>query len=682
MNTLKKYKYRLNNLDCANCANKIEERLKKENNLSDVVVNFSSLTLSFMSNDDIKIEDISNIVTKIEPEVVVTKIDEEAKETKKNYNLIRLIFGIIIALLGLYVNFNNEIINKILVIASYVILLYRTFKVAFKMLIKSHTINENALITISAIGAYFVDKQMEGLMVITLYEIGKILEEKAVNNSRNSIKDLMNIKQDFANKVVVDKTKVINVEDVKINDILIIKKGEKIPVDGVVIEGETKLNLFSLTGESDLVNKKENDEVLSGSINEGKVIKIKATKLFNDSTVSKILSLIEDATDKKSKTETFVAKMAKYYTPIVLIISVITFICFILFTDLTTYESIYRALVFLVISCPCAIAISVPLSYFTGIGVSSKNGILVKGSNYLDLLSRVNKIVFDKTGTLTSGAFKVTSFNLLDSSYSEDYILKLYALGENLSNHPIAKSIMNYVNIDVNEKVKNHKEIEGLGVSYTYDDKKIKIGNNKMFDIKDDGSLNIYLSIDDKIVSSLTINDGIKEGVENTLSELFKKGIETYMFTGDSKENALSISEKLNIDKVYYELLPTEKYEKLEELLNDKDVVAFIGDGINDAPSLKRADIGISMGSIGSSSAIEASDIVIMDDDISKINKAISISNKVKRIIKENLVFSIGVKILILVLSAIGIANMWQAVFADVGVTIISILNTLRIMKK
>lgn len=682
MNILKKYKYRLNNLGCANCANKIEERLKKENNLSDVVVNFSSLTLSFMSNDDIKIEDISNIVTKIEPEVVVTKIDEEVKETKKNYNLIRLIIGVIIALLGLYVNFNNEIINKILIIVSYVILLYRTLKIAVKMLIKSHTINENALITISAIGAYFVDKQMEGLMVITLYEIGKILEEKAVNNSRNSIKDLMNIKQDFANKVVGDKTKVINVEDVKINDILIIKKGEKIPVDGIVVEGETKLNLFSLTGESDLVNKKENDEVLSGSINEGKVIKIKATKLFNDSTVSKILSLIEDATDKKSKTETFVAKMAKYYTPIVLIISVITFICFILFTDLTTYESIYRALVFLVISCPCAIAISVPLSYFTGIGVSSKNGILVKGSNYLDLLSRVNKIVFDKTGTLTSGTFKVTSFNLLDSSYSEDYILKLYALGENLSNHPIAKSIMNYVNIDVNEKVKNHKEIEGLGVSYTYDDKKIKIGNNKMFDLKDDGSLNIYLSIDDKIVSSLTINDGIKEGVENTLSELSKKGIETYMFTGDSKENALSISEKLNIDKVYYELLPTEKYEKLEELLNDKDVVAFIGDGINDAPSLKRADIGISMGSIGSSSAIEASDIVIMDDDISKINKAISISNKVKRIIKENLVFSIGVKVLILILSTIGIANMWQAVFADVGVTIISILNTLRIMKK
>ena len=682
MNILKKYKYRLNNLDCANCANKIEERLKKENNLSDVVVNFSSLTLSFMSNDDIKIEDISDIVTKIEPEVVVTKIDEEVKETKKNYNLIRLIIGVIIALLGLYVDFNNEIINKILIISSYVILLYRTFKVAVKMLIKSHTINENALITISSIGAYFVDKQMEGLMVIILYEIGKILEEKAVNNSRNSIKDLMNIKQEFANKVVGDKTKVINVEDVKINDILIIKKGEKIPVDGIVIEGETKLNLFSLTGESDLVNKKENDEVLSGSINEGKVIKIKATKLFNDSTVSKILSLIEDATDKKSKTETFVAKMAKYYTPIVLIISVITFICFILFTDLTTYESIYRALVFLVISCPCAIAISVPLSYFTGIGVSSKNGILVKGSNYLDLLSRVNKIVFDKTGTLTNGAFKVTSFNLLDSSYSEDYILKLYALGENLSNHPIAKSIMNYVNIDVNEKVKNHKEIEGLGVSYTYDDKKIKIGNNKMFNLKDDGSLNIYLSIDDKIVSSLTINDGIKEGVENTLNELSKKGIETYMFTGDSKENALSISEKLNIDKVYYELLPTEKYEKLEELLNDKDVVAFIGDGINDAPSLKRADIGISMGSIGSSSAIEASDIVIMDDDISKINKAISISNKVKRIIKENLVFSLGVKILILVLSAIGIANMWQAVFADVGVTIISILNTLRIMKK
>lgn len=679
---MKKYKYRLNNLDCANCANKIEERLKKENNLSNVVVNFSSLTLSFESNDDIKIETICDIVTKIEPDVVVSKINEEVKENNKNYNLIRLIIGIIIALLGLYVNFNNEIINKVLVIVSYIILLYRTFKVAVKMLIKSHTINENALITISSIGAYFVNKQMEGLMVIVLYEIGKILEEKAVNNSRNSIKDLMNIKQDFANKVNGDKTEVINVEDVRINDVLIIKKGEKVPVDGIIIEGETKLNLFSLTGESDLVNKNENDEVLSGSINEGKVIKIRATKLFNDSTVSKILSLIEDATDKKSKTETFVTKISKYYTPIVLILSVITFICFIFFTNLTTYESIYRALVFLVISCPCAIAISVPLSYFTGIGVSSKNGILVKGSNYLDLLSKVNKIVFDKTGTLTSGAFEIIGFNLLDNSYNEDYILKLYALGESLSNHPIAKSIMNYVNIDANEKIKNHKEIEGKGISYTYDDKKIKIGNNKMFNLKDDGSLNIYLSIDEKIVSFLTINDGMKEGVENTLNELSKKNIEIYMFTGDSKENALFISKKLNIDKVYYELLPTEKYEKLEELLNDNDVVAFIGDGINDAPSLKRADIGISMGSIGSSSAIEASDIVIMDDDISKINKAISISNKVKRIIRENLVFSIGIKILILVLSTLGIANMWQAVFADVGVTIISILNTLRIMKK
>lgn len=679
---MKKYKYRLNNLDCANCANKIEERLKKEKNLENVVVNFSSLTLSFSSNDDIKMENINNIVTKIEPEVVVTDIKENSA-VNKNYNLIRLIIGIIVAILGLYVDFNNSIVNKILIILSYIILLYRTFKVAIKMLVKSHTINENLLITVSSVGAYFVEKQMEGLMVIILYEIGKILEEKAVNNSRKSIKDLMNIKQDFANRIKNNKTEIINVEDVKIGDILLIKKGEKVPVDGVVIEGSTKLNLFSLTGESDLLFVKENNEILSGSINEKDVIKIKATKLFFDSTVSKILSLIEDATDKKSKTETFVAKMAKYYTPIVLIISLLTFIFLILFTDLSAYESIYRALVFLVISCPCAIAISVPLSYFTGIGVSSKNGILVKGSNYLDLLSSVNKIVFDKTGTLTSGAFNVTDFKMLNKDYDEDYILELYTLGESLSNHPIAKSIVNFTGISIdNKNVKDYKELEGLGISYTYDSKKIKIGNNKLFNMKNDEGLNIYLSIDDVIISCITINDGIKENVFETLKELKNKNIETYMFTGDSKENAISISHKLNIDNVYYELLPTEKYEKLEELLTKENVVAFIGDGINDAPSLKRADIGISMGSIGSSSAIEASDIVIMDDDISKINKAISISNKVKRIIKENLIFSIGVKILILILSVFGVANMWQAVFADVGVTIISILNTLRIMKK
>lgn len=679
---MKKYKYRLNNLDCANCANKIEERLKKEKNLENVVVNFSSLTLSFSSNDDIKMENINNIVTKIEPEVVVTDIKENST-VKKNYNLIRLIIGIIVAILGLYVDFNNSIVNKILIILSYIILLYRTFKVAIKMLVKSHTINENLLITVSSVGAYFVEKQMEGLMVIILYEIGKILEEKAVNNSRKSIKDLMDIKQDFANRIKNNKTEIINVEDVKIGDILLIKKGEKVPVDGVVIEGSTKLNLFSLTGESDLLFVKENNEILSGSINEKDVIKIKATKLFFDSTVSKILSLIEDATDKKSKTETFVAKMAKYYTPIVLIISLLTFIFLILFTDLSAYESIYRALVFLVISCPCAIAISVPLSYFTGIGVSSKNGILVKGSNYLDLLSSVNKIVFDKTGTLTSGAFNVTDFKMLNKDYDEDYILELYTLGESLSNHPIAKSIVNFTGISIdNKNVKDYKELEGLGISYTYDSKNIKIGNNKLFNMKNDEGLNIYLSIDDVVISCITINDGIKENVFETLKELKNKNVETYMFTGDSKENAISISHKLNIDNVYYELLPTEKYEKLEELLTKENVVAFIGDGINDAPSLKRADIGISMGSIGSSSAIEASDIVIMDDDISKINKAISISNKVKRIIKENLIFSIGIKILILILSVFGVANMWQAVFADVGVTIISILNTLRIMKK
>lgn len=678
---MKKYRYKLNNLDCANCANKIEVRLKKEKNLKDVVVNFSNLTLSFKSESDIKKEYISNIVKSIEPDVNILDLSENIDN--KNYNLLRLILGIVFALFSFILK-DYKVISELMLIISYIILLYRTFKNALKMLIKSKTINENALITISSIGAYLIDEKMEGLMVIALYEIGKILEEKAVNKSRKSIKDLMNISQNYANKVNSNSIDEINVENVKIDDILLVKKGEKIPVDGIVIEGESNLDLSALTGESEVVIVNKNDNVLSGSINLGEVIKIKATKLYIDSTVSKILSLIEEASDKKSKTENFVAKASRYYTPIVLTISVITFIILILFSNLTTYESIYRSLTFLVISCPCAIAISVPLSYFTSIGVSSKYGVLVKGSNYLDLISSVNKIVFDKTGTLTNGAFKVYEFNIIDNSFNKDYILDIYAKVESMSNHPIAKSIVSYTNKNIdNNDVKNYKEIEGLGVCAKIKKDIIKIGNAKFFDDKlDDDKGKIYLSINDKIVSSMKISDGIKDNVIESINKFNKMNIDLYMFTGDSKENALAISNKLGIKNTFYSLLPNEKYEKLEELIKDDNVVAFIGDGINDAPSLKRADIGISMGSIGSSSAIEASDIVIMDDDISKIVKAINISKYTKMIIKQNLIFALTTKILILILSALGIANMWQAVFADVGVTIISILNTLRIMKR
>lgn len=678
---MKKYKYKLNNLDCANCANKIEVRLKREKNLRDVVVNFSNLTLSFKSENDIEKDYISNIVKSIEPDVGILDLSENIES--KNYNLLRLVIGLMFASLSFILK-DYKMLSEVLLIISYIILLYRTFKNAIKILIKSKTINENALITISAVGAYLIDSKMEGLMVITLYEIGKILEEKAVNKSRRSISNLMDISQNYANKVNNKTIEKINVEDVKIGDILLVKKGEKIPVDGTLVEGESNLDLSALTGESESVIVRKNDNVLSGSINLGEIIKIKATKLYTDSTVSKILELIEEATDKKSKTENFVSKASRYYTPIVLIISIITFIVLTLFTNLIMYESIYRALTFLVISCPCAIAISVPLSYFTAIGVSSKHGVLVKGSNYLDLLSNINKIVFDKTGTLTNGSFKVEEFNILDDSFDKEYITDIYAKVESMSNHPIAKSIVKYINKDINNNdVKNYKEVLGLGVSAKIKKDEIKIGNSRFFNNKlDDDKGKIYLGINDKIISSIVISDGIKDNVLESINRFNKMNIDLYMFTGDSKENALSISNRLGIKNVFYSLLPNEKYEKLEELLSDNNVVAFIGDGINDAPSLKRADVGISMGSIGSSSAIEASDIVIMDDDISKIVKAINISKYTKMIIKQNLIFALTTKILILILSAVGIANMWQAVFADVGVTIISILNTLRIMKK
>lgn len=678
---MKKYKYKLNNLDCANCANKIEVTLKKEKKLDDVVVNFSNLTLSFKSDDIIKKEYISNIVRSVEPEVDVLDLNENIEN--KNYNVLRLFIGLIFFGLNFILK-KYIVISEVMLILSYIILLYRTFKNAVKMLIKSKSINENALITISSIGAYLIDEKIEGLMVIILYEIGKILEEKAVNKSRKSISDLMNISQNYANKITGNKTEKINVEEVKIGDILLVKKGEKVPVDGVIIEGTSKLDLAALTGESESVIVKENENILSGSINIGEVIKIKATKLYTDSTVSKILSLIEEASDKKSKTENFVSKASRFYTPAVLLISILTFIILTLFTELGIYESIYRALTFLVISCPCAIAISVPLSYFTGVGLSSKYGILVKGSNYLDLLSKTNKIVFDKTGTLTSGSFKVEEFNILDSNYDKDYILDIYLKIESMSNHPIAKSIVNYVNKTIsNNEVKDYKEVEGCGLSARIKNDIIKIGNSKFFDsVVDNDKGKIYLSINDKIVSSIKISDGIKDNVIEAISELNKMNIDLHMFTGDSKENAYAISKKLGIKNVSYSLLPNEKYEKLEKLINEENTVVFIGDGINDAPSLKRADIGISMGSIGQESAIEASDIVIMDDDIKKIVKAINISKYTRKIIKQNLVFALTTKVLILILSAVGIANMWQAVFADVGVTIISILNTLRIMKR
>ena len=673
---MKKYKYNINNLDCANCAREIEEQLNKNKNFKNAVVNFNTKKISYTSEKEYTIKELNDIIKKIEPDAFIS---EEEIKIKKQYHLKVLIIAIIILLLGYFLQI-PKYLKITMYLISYTLLLYRTTINAIKLLIKSKTINENALITISSLGALLIGEVNEGAMVITLYTIGKLLEEKAINNSRKSIKDLIDIKQPIANKKENNQIISIPVEQIKINDLLVVKKGEKIPVDSIVIKGTTLLDTSALTGESELVEIKEQDQVLSGSINQGKIIEIKAQKIFEDSTVAKILELLESATDKKTKTETTISKISKIYTPTVIILALLVIFLLPLF-QIPFQESIYRGLTFLVISCPWAIAISVPLSYFTGIGVSSKNGILVKGSNYLDNLSNTKNIIFDKTGTLTNAAFEVTEIKVLDKNYTKEQIIDILVKGESLSNHPIATSIIKLKKDKINNKdIKNFQEIEGKGITFELNNKKIAIGNKKLCNCEEETTL--HLNIDNKHIASITINDGIKQGAKKTIEDLKKLNIKTYMFTGDKKQIALEIAKKLDIDEIKYEMLPTDKFENYEKVAKNQEITIFVGDGINDAPVLKRSDIGISMGNIGTDSAIEASDIVIMKDDLEKIPLAINISKYTKHIIKQNLIFAITVKLSILLLSIFGLANMWFAVFADTGVTLLTIINTLRIIKK
>lgn len=677
-----KYKYKIENLDCANCAKKIEEHLNKDKNLSNVSCNFSKLSLTFDTTltKDVK-KYISKLVKEVEPDVTILELNESLEsKIKLKQDLSILIIGIILFLLSVLFK-NNDIISLILSILSLITLLHKTTIKAIKMLIKSHTLNENMLISISCVGAFIIGKYSEGIMVILLYQIGKILENLALNNSRKSISNLMDIKPDYANVYRSNEIIKIDPSEVKTGEIIVVKKGEKIPLDGIIVKGDSKINNSSLTGESELITVKEKDEVLSGTINMGNIIEIKVTKNYENSTVSKILDLVENASNRKAKTENFVSHAAKIYTPIVLILALLVFILFPILFNYTYKEALNISLTYLVISCPCAIAISVPLSYFSGIGLSSKNGILIKGSDYLDNLRKLNTIIFDKTGTITTGNFEDLDLTILNNKYSQTEIIDLYLKGESLSNHPIGKSIISYYHKKINNKdITNFKEISGKGVSYELNNSKIKIGSSEFVNTKEEKG--IFLKLNKDVIAKIELKDKIKDNSSKVISELKKLNIKTMMFTGDKKEIALNIANKVNIDEVKYELLPNEKYSELQKEMNkDNNLVGFVGDGINDAPSIVAANIGFSMGNIGSSSAIEASDVVIVDDDIDKIRKAILISKYTTKIIKQNLIFSIGIKILILILSTLNITSMAAAVFADTGVTLITILNTTRILK-
>lgn len=706
---MKSYKYTLEGLDCAACAKKVEDEIANTEGYEDVVVNFSTLKLTFKTDKPSPKKEITKLVQKLEPDVEVLEDGEKIKEKEEHNELdiVRIIVGLIIYAIALIVS-KSTLITNILTIIAFVILLYKTAKKGFKQLFKNKVLDENMLIVVSAIGAYLVGKNSEGLMVITLYEIGKILESKAVNKTRKSISDLMNIKPEYANLKKGEEWEQVTPDKVKIGDIILVKTGEKIPLDGIVIKGNSQIDNSALTGESKLIEVSENSKVLSGSINTNGLIEVKVEQTYENSTVSQILNLVENATDKKAKTETFVSKAAKIYTPVVMGLALLVAIFMPLIIAGVTYkESIYKALIFLVISCPCSIAISVPLSYFSGIGKASKKGILIKGSDYLDGIKDIKEIIFDKTGTITTGNFSVSEIQAIDEKYTKQDVLKYFAMGEKNSNHPIAKSILKkYLklvrkddneilneNKDKNEQknlkienVENFEEVSGKGIQYQYEGKTIKIGNAEFTNADKENIVGtvLYLNIDGNVVGKIVLTDEIKPSAKETMEQLHKLGINTKMFTGDKKEIAEKIAKDVGIKVVKSEMLPQDKYNELDTIIAKRDEhqkVAFVGDGINDSPVLARADVGISMGGIGSSSAIEASDVVIMTDELSKIVDAIEVSKNTNKIIKQNLIFSIGVKILTLVLSLLGVADMWQAVFADVGVTLITIFNTLRILK-
>lgn len=672
---LKNYKYYLENLDCANCAKKIENAISEDERFQNVIVNFNTLTISFKTALDNPFNEIFKIIKRVEPDVFV--YTERQDTSKQDLELFRFILALI--LLGISLLIPNAIIKEVLLVISYLLLLYKTFIKAIKKIMKSHNVDENALICISAIGAYILGEHMEGLMVLLLYVLGKILEDKAVNKSRNSIKDLVELKASYANLKTNKRLTKVKSENLKIGDLIVVKKGELIPVDGIVTSGTTKVDTSGLTGEATLRDILEKDQVLSGYINKGEIIEVEVTHTYYDSTAYKILELTLNATNNKAKTETFVSKIAEFYTPIVLIIAVVIGLFLPLVSTVTYQDSIYRALTFLVISCPCAIAISVPLSYFAGIGMSSKKKVLVKGSNYLDALTKCDTICFDKTGTLTTGSLELKQINVYNKEYTEEDILYLASLGEAYSNHPIAKLILsaNHKKLDT-LKVKKFEEIEGKGIEFEYENNRIKVGSANFCKTKKEG--NIFISVNDEVIGGFIFDDHVKENANRVINTLKSLGLKTYMFTGDNDTFAKMVASNTGIDEYKAELLPDEKFRELKNLQKDHQVI-FVGDGINDAPSLVASDIGISMGSIGSNSAIEASDIVIMNDDLESIPTMLYIANKTKKIILMNLIFSIGIKILILLLAMFGIAHMAAAVFADTGVTLLAILNSLRILK-
>lgn len=702
--------YVLQGLCCANCGAKIENAVKNQNGVIDASVNIMSTTLKAEIADNFSeniTTTIEKIVHKYEPDIVVIDKDNGSNAQKltatsyksEKIKMTMIIIGAAILAIGLILenHFNvNTYVEITIYLISYMILGGEVVWSAIKNIFKGQIFNENFLMSIATLGALIIGDFPEAVSVMLFYQVGEYFQEAAVRNSKKSIADLMDIRPDFAHLKRNGKIVKVSPEAVAIGDIIVVKPGEKIPLDGIILEGDTMIDATALTGESVPRKSTVSDMVLSGCINKNGVITVEVTKTFGESTVAKIIDLVENASSKKAKTENFITVFSRYYTPVVVILATLLSIIPPLFWGGVWSEWVNRGLIFLVISCPCALVVSIPLSFFGGIGKASKNGVLIKGSNYLEALNNVDIVVFDKTGTLTKGEFNVTKI-LPFNGFSEDALLEIAAQAEKFSNHPIALSIQKEYGKEINKKsITNYTEIAGCGISATINGKRVLAGNQKLMETENISLNNmtnfsvigttVNIAVENILAGCIVISDEIKEDSHKAIKSLKNKGIKkTVMLTGDHSQIANAIASELGIDEVYSGLLPNEKVEKVEILSDQKNKngkLAFVGDGINDAPVLARADIGIAMGGLGSDAAIEAADVVLMTDEPSKLAEAIDIAKATKRIVWQNIIFALGIKGVFLILGAFGVANMWEAVFADVGVSVLAILNSMRLLRK
>jgi Cd2+/Zn2+-exporting ATPase len=692
-------KYTLKNLDCAACASKIEDNLTKLGEVKFVTVNFANSTMTI---DTDNLEKVKARIKEIEPEVELEDIDKEkaivstSELAENKWTIVKAVSGLLLLIAGMV--FEKEIhntpfhIGEYLVFGTgYLIVGWKVISSAVKNIVRGQFFDEQFLMAIATLGAFAIDQMPEAVAVMLFYVVGELFQDIAVNRSRKSIKALLEIKPEYANLSVNGETTKVSPDSIKVGDTIIVKAGEKIPLDGQVIDGDSFVDTSALTGESVPRKVKGKDTVLSGMINQTGVLTIKVTKIFSESSVSKILELVENASSKKAETEKFITTFAKYYTPVVVVSALLLAILPpLLISGQTFSEWIYRALVVLVISCPCALVISIPLGYFGGIGSASRKGILVKGSNFLDALTQVKTVVFDKTGTLTKGEFKVSEV-VTSNGFTKEEILEYAAYAETNSNHPVAKSISEAFGKDIESKRMGQvEEISGHGIKAVIDGKTVLAGNDKLLHKENiehpvcnvEGTV-VHVAIDKVYMGYIIISDTLKDDAIEAIEKLKAKNIQTVMLTGDNQFAAAAFAKKLGIDKYFYELLPEDKVKHIESLMaeNKGGKVAFVGDGINDAPVIARADIGIAMGALGSDAAIETADVVLMTDSPSKVVIAIDVAKRTRKIVWQNIYFAMGVKAIFIILGIFGIATMWEAVFGDMGVALIAVFNAIRILK-